>query len=198
MGTFQRSWLTQPRIKTLSSRWLQQYFAFWPHLLEQLPKWASMHKRGKNFFFCSFSSCKYANWCNFQALPLPNLINRSWRHRIVSDFLLLLLLLYIISLAFKIEHCEFEDLLGIFLLSKYLAHSGRMVQYTKKNELAKLHINYESRAIMWYKIPNFEAKKPADLEKTHISVILYYKIDHFCSLKSNFHSFSASWPNVWI
>ena len=119
MGTFQRSWLTQPRIKTLSSRWLQQYFAFWPHLLEQLPKWASMHKRGKNFF-CSFSSCKYANWCNFQALPLPNLINRSWRHRIVSDFLLLLLLLYIISLAFKIEHCEFEDLLGIFLLSKYL------------------------------------------------------------------------------
>ena len=90
-----------------------------------------MHKRGKNFF-CSFSSCKYANWCNFQALPLPNLINRSWRHRIVSDFLLLLLLLYIISLAFKIEHCEFEDLLGIFLLSKYLAHSGRMVQYTKK------------------------------------------------------------------
>ena len=79
-----------------------------------------------------------------------------------------------------------------------LSHRGRMVRYTKKNELAKPHINYESRAIMWYKIPNFEAKKPADLEKTHISVILYYKIDHFCPLKSNFHSFSAIWPNVWI
>ena len=56
---------------------------------------------GVRIFFCSFSSCKYANWCNFQALPLPNLINRSWRHRKVSDFLFLLL--YIISLAFKIE-----------------------------------------------------------------------------------------------
>ena len=67
----------------------------------------------------------------------------------------------------------------------------------KKNELAKPHINYESRAIMWYKIPNFEANKPADLEKTHISVILYYKIDHFCPLKSNFHPFPAIWPNVW-
>ena len=68
----------------------------------------------------------------------------------------------------------------------------------KKNEIVKPHINYESRAIMWYKISNFEAKKPADLEKTHISVILYYKIDHFCPLKSNFHSFSAIWPNLWI
>ena len=68
----------------------------------------------------------------------------------------------------------------------------------KKNELAKPHINYESRTIMWYKTPNFEWKKQADFEKTHISVILYYKIDHFCPLKSNFHSFSAIWPNVWI
>ena len=48
-----------------------------------------------------------------------------------------------------------------------------------KNELAKPHIDYESK----------KAKKPADLEKTHISVILYYKIDHFCPLKSNFHHF---------
>ena len=29
-----------------------------------------------------------------------------------------------------------------------MAHRGRMVRYTKKNELAKPHINYESRAIM--------------------------------------------------
>ena len=68
----------------------------------------------------------------------------------------------------------------------------------KKNELAKPRINYESRTIMWYKTPNFEWKKQADFEKTHISVILYYKIDHFCPLKSNFHSFSAIWPNVWV
>ena len=68
----------------------------------------------------------------------------------------------------------------------------------KKNELAKPRINYESRTIMWYKTPNFEWKKQANFEKTHISVILYYKIDHFCPLKSNFHSFSAIWPNVWI
>ena len=68
----------------------------------------------------------------------------------------------------------------------------------KKNELAKPRINYESRTIMWYKTPNFEWKKQADFEKTHISVILYYKIDHFCPLKSNFHSFSAIWPNLWI
>ena len=31
----------------------------------------------------------------------------------------------------------------------------------------------------------------ADLEKTYIGVILYYKIDHFCPLKSNFHPFLA-------
>ena len=68
----------------------------------------------------------------------------------------------------------------------------------KKNELAKPRINYESRTIMWNKTPNFEGKKPADFEKTHISVILYYKIDHFCPLKSNFHPFSAIWPNVWV
>ena len=62
---------------------------------------------------------------------------------------------------------------------------------TKKNELAKLHINYESRAIIWYKIPIFDEKKQAHLEKTHIWVILCYKIDHFCPLKSNFHPFSV-------
>ena len=29
---------------------------------------------------------------------------------------------------------------------------------------------------MWYKIPKFDEKKQVDLEKTHISVILYYRI----------------------
>ena len=81
----------------------------------------------------------------------------------------------------------------------HLGHtSAKRFSRHQKNELAKPHINYESRTIMWYKIPNFEGKKPADFEKTHISVILYYKIDHFCPLKSNFHSFSAIWPNLWI
>ena len=76
---------------------------------------------------------------------------------------------------------------------------SQTVRYTqKKNELAKPHINYESRTIVWYKTPNFEGKKQADLEKTHISVILYHKIDHFCPLKSNFHPFSAIWHNIWV
>ena len=38
----------------------------------------------------------------------------------------------------------------------------------------------------------------AHLEKTHIWVILYYKIDHFCPLKRNFHPFPALWPNFWV
>ena len=38
----------------------------------------------------------------------------------------------------------------------------------------------------------------ADLEKTYIWVILYYKIDHFCPLKINFHTFPAIWPNFWV
>ena len=60
----------------------------------------------------------------------------------------------------------------------------------KKNELAKPHINYESRTIVWYKTLNFERKKQADLEKAQISVILYYKIDHFSLLNVGikFHS----------
>ena len=38
----------------------------------------------------------------------------------------------------------------------------------------------------------------ADLEKTYIWVILYYKIDQFCPLKSNFHPFPAIWPYDWV
>ena len=51
---------------------------------------------------------------------------------------------------------------------------------------------------MWYKIPNFDENKQANLEKTHIWVILYYKIYHFSPLKCNFHIFPAIWPNVWV
>ena len=80
----------------------------------------------------------------------------------------------------------------------HITHLSRMVRYTQKNELAKPHINYESRTIMWYKTPNFQWKKQADFEKTHISVILYYKIDHFCPLKTNFHPFSIIWTNIWV
>ena len=58
--------------------------------------------------------------------------------------------------------------------------------------------SYEKTYIWWYEIIKINLFSQALFEKTHISVILYYKIDHFCPLKSNFHSFSAIWPNVWI
>ena len=83
-------------------------------------------------------------------------------------------------------------------LSNNVHTSAEWFSRHKKNELAKMHINHESRTIMWYNIPNFDEKKQADLEKTHIWVISYYKIYHFCPLKSNFHPFPAIWPNVWV
>ena len=57
--------------------------------------------------------------------------------------------------------------------------------------------NYESTYIGWYEIIKIISFCQTLFEKTHISVILYYKIDHFCPLKSNFHPFPAIWPNVW-
>ena len=36
------------------------------------------------------------------------------------------------------------------------------------------------------------------IEKTHILVIPYCKIDHFCPLISSFHPFFGIWPNVWV
>ena len=83
-------------------------------------------------------------------------------------------------------------------LSNNVHTSAEWFSRHKKNELAKMHINHESRTIMWYNIPNFDEKKQADLENTHIWVILYYKTDYFCPLKSNFHQFSVIWPNVWV
>ena len=58
--------------------------------------------------------------------------------------------------------------------------------------------NYENTYIGWYEIITINLFSQALFEKTHISVILYYKIDHFCPLKSNFHTFPAIWPNVWV
>ena len=58
--------------------------------------------------------------------------------------------------------------------------------------------NYESTYIWWYEIIKIILFCQTLFEKTHISVILYYKIDHFCPLKSNFHPFPAIWPNVWV
>ena len=97
-----------------------------------------------------------------------------------------------------LKHCLWISRLNFKHLRLNIHTSAERYGIHKKNELAKPRINYESRTIMWYKTPNFEWKKQADFEKTHISVILYYKIDHFCPLKSNFHSFSAIWPNLWI
>ena len=58
--------------------------------------------------------------------------------------------------------------------------------------------NYENTYIWWYEIIKINLFCQTLFEKTHISVILYYKIDHFCPLKSNFHPFPAIWPNVWV
>ena len=58
--------------------------------------------------------------------------------------------------------------------------------------------NYENTYIWWYEIIKINLFSQALFEKTHISVILYYKIDHFCPLKSNFHTFPTIWPNVWV
>ena len=58
--------------------------------------------------------------------------------------------------------------------------------------------NYENIYIWWHEIIKINLVSQALFEKTHFSVILYYKIDHFCPLKSNFHPFPAIWPNVWV
>ena len=58
--------------------------------------------------------------------------------------------------------------------------------------------NYENTYIWWYETIKINLFCQTLFEKTHFSVILYYKIDHFCPLKSNFHTFPAIWPNVWV
>ena len=58
--------------------------------------------------------------------------------------------------------------------------------------------NYESTYIWWYEIIKIILFCQTLFEKTHISVILYYKIDQFCPLKSSFHQFFGIWPNVWV
>ena len=58
--------------------------------------------------------------------------------------------------------------------------------------------NYENTYIWWYETIKINWFCQTLFEKTHFSVILYYKIGHFCPLKSNFHTFPAIWPNVWV
>ena len=58
--------------------------------------------------------------------------------------------------------------------------------------------NYENIYIWWHEIIKINLVSQALFEKTHFSVILYYKIDHICPLKINFHTFPAIWPNVWV
>ena len=57
---------------------------------------------------------------------------------------------------------------------------------------------YENTYIWWYETIKINWFCQTLFEKTHFSVILYYKIDHFCPLKSNFHTFHTIWPNVWV
>ena len=58
--------------------------------------------------------------------------------------------------------------------------------------------NYENTYIWWYEIIKIILFCQTLFEKTHISVILYNKIDQFCPLKSSFHQFFGIWPNVWV
>ena len=58
--------------------------------------------------------------------------------------------------------------------------------------------NYVNTYIWWYKNININLFSQLFFEKTHTSVILYFKIDNFCPLKSNFHPFLDIWPNVWV
>ena len=111
----------------------------------------------------------------------------SWRQRMIS-------VKPTIKCSIEIERINME----ISYWPQATHTSAKWYGIHKKNELAKPRMNYESWTIMWYKTPNFEGKKPADFEETYISVILYYKIDHFCPLKSNFQPFPAIWPNVWV
>ena len=52
-----------------------------------------------------------------------------------------------------------------FLVKKIPHTSAEWFGRHPKNELAKPHINYESRTIMWYKIPNFDEKNRPILRK---------------------------------
>ena len=58
--------------------------------------------------------------------------------------------------------------------------------------------NYVNTYIWWYENINTNLFSQPFFEKTHTSVILYFKIDNFCPLKSNFHPFLDIWPNVWV
>ena len=49
--------------------------------------------------------------------------------------------------------------------------------------------NYENIYIWWHEIIKINLVSQALFEKTYFSVILYYKIDHFCSLNAIFTHF---------
>ena len=49
--------------------------------------------------------------------------------------------------------------------------------------------NYENIYIWWHEIIKINLVSQALFEKTHFSVILYYKIDHFCPLNAIFTHF---------
>ena len=87
------------------------------------------------------------------------------------------------------------------LLYKYytrdLSHLALTENGLKFFDRTDLTNDYENTYIWWYEIIKINLFSQPLFEKTHISVILYYKIDHFCPLKSNFHPFPAIWPNVW-
>ena len=86
------------------------------------------------------------------------------------------------------------------MADKFKVHITAVLRYLlcKKNEpelsLHFLVTSYDGQGHVYKR----KIIRGADLEKTYIWVILYYKIDHFCPLKSNFHTFLAIWPNDWV
>ena len=93
---------------------------------------------------------------------------------------------------------SWKDLLIKWIVCKPFGTAVLRYLLCKKNEpelwLHFLVTSYDGQGHVYKR----KIIRGADLEKTYIWVILYYKIDHFCPLKSNFHTFLAIWPNDWV
>ena len=83
----------------------------------------------------------------------------------------------------------------IRICSSHLALTEDRLKFFDWTDLTN---NYENTCIWWYETIKINSFCQTLFEKTHFSVILYYKIDHFCPLKSNFHTFPAIWSNIWV
>ena len=108
---------------------------------------------------------------------------KSWTHFYICYPLALSWTLNISNLEL-LKHCLWISRLNFKHLRLNIHTSAERYGIHKKNELAKPRINYESRTIMWYKTPNFEWKKQAEFEKTHISGRTEKHLEHLEHLMS--------------